>query len=60
MPKATRKRVKRDDLDRGPRSVRPAPGAGADVEMGERTSAHPEDTQMPPKTLLPGTDREKR
>ena len=44
--KPKRTGLKREDIERGPRSVMGAPGAGREMEVGEET-ARPEDSQLP-------------
>ena len=58
--KPKRPGLKREDIERGPRSVMGAPGVGLEMEVGEQTSTRPEDSQIPPKGERPSKRRERR
>ena len=57
--KPKRPGLKREDLERGPRSVMGAPGVGREMEVGQET-ARPEDPQLSPKGPPSREDRDKR
>lgn len=56
--KPKRPGLKREDIERGPRSVMGGPGAGPEMEVGQET-ARPEDPQLSPNGRA-RKEREKR